>query len=200
MSESDRARWNTRYREGSYATRPHPSPLVAEWTERLAQEYPGGRALDFACGRGRNAFFLAEHGFKVDAIDISDVAIEIASKAPGGEEIEWIQGDLDAYRLDVDAYDVIVVSRFLNRERVPDLCDALRVGGTIAYEQHLTVDTSAPLPSGIGGPKSTRFRLRSNELLRLFQPLRVRYYEEGQFTDPDGTPMLLGRLVATRFR
>ena len=39
-----------------------------------------GRALDIAAGRGRNSLFLAELGFEVDAVDVSDVAVETVAR------------------------------------------------------------------------------------------------------------------------
>ncbi len=72
MSEADRDKWDTRYRQGSYQARTHPTELLAEWLPQL----PRGRALDVACGAGRNALYLAEAGYEVEAIDISRVALE----------------------------------------------------------------------------------------------------------------------------
>ncbi|HWM27888.1 MAG TPA: hypothetical protein VNQ14_05490, partial [Woeseiaceae bacterium] len=67
MSETDRLKWDERYRCGSYGGREHPTALLAEWDPRL----PHGRVLDVACGAGRNSLFLAATGRQVDAIDIS---------------------------------------------------------------------------------------------------------------------------------
>jgi SAM-dependent methyltransferase len=69
-------RWEERYRtherpEEDFATA--PTPLVAETASRLAPD----RALDLACGTGRNAIWLAQNGWKVTAVDSSPTAIEI---------------------------------------------------------------------------------------------------------------------------
>jgi len=61
MSDADRERWNARYAAGEYAARTHPSPLLAAWIDRL----PRGRALDVACGLGRNAIHLAAQRLNV---------------------------------------------------------------------------------------------------------------------------------------
>ena len=50
MSRADRKKWNERYRAGAFAERTHPSALLEDWIDRL----PLGRALDLACGAGRN--------------------------------------------------------------------------------------------------------------------------------------------------
>lgn len=201
MSDADRARWNERYRAGSHAERGHPCPLLTIWRDALAAEHPGGRALDVACGRGRNALFLAEAGFTVDALDVSDVAIGDARRrgAQLGLTVDWQVADLDHAALEAQAYDVVVVARYLNRARIPDLIDALRPGGTVVYEQHVELDPVVDPGTPVGGPRTRGFRLRANELLRLFLGLCVRHYEEGVFRDPDGTRMALARLVATRW-
>ena len=106
----------------------HPSPLLAAWTDRL----PRGRALDVACGLGRNAIHLAANGYAVDAMDISGVALAKAREraSAAGVEVNWIEADLEQPDIARGAYDVIVVARFLDRPLIPRLIDALRPGGT----------------------------------------------------------------------
>ena len=198
MSLEDRERWDSRYAAGSYAERAHPCPLLGEWGERLAAEHGNGPALDLACGRGRNALHLARLGFEVDAIDISPVGIEHARAASQQQQLEvnWTVADLEDHALPHAHYRLIVVSRY----RVPQfsaLTDALVPGGTLLYEQHTALPEPPALP--VGGPRSTRFRLAPNELIRaLVPPLWLRHYEEGVFPDPDGAAMALARMVANK--
>ena len=72
-----------------YAERTHASALLEQWLARL----PRGRALDVACGAGRNALRLAAAGFTVDALDISAAALERAATAAvdAGLTIHWIR-------------------------------------------------------------------------------------------------------------
>src|SRR5260370_9024470 len=68
--------WDERYRSGERAAEDldaAPAPLLVETAKKLAP----GKALDLACGTGRNALWLAEYGWSVTAIDGSPVAIEI---------------------------------------------------------------------------------------------------------------------------
>ena len=190
MSEADRERWNAKYAAGKYAERMHPSALLATWTDRL----PRGLALDVACGLGRNAIHLAANGYTVDAMDISGVALAAAREraCARGVEINWIETDLERPDVARDAYDVIVVARFLDRPLIPRLIDALRLGGHVVYDHHYLT------PADVGGPKSHRFRARPNELLERFRALRVLFYEEGIVADPDGSRMALARLVACK--
>ncbi|MGB0750394.1 MAG: class I SAM-dependent methyltransferase [Gammaproteobacteria bacterium] len=76
MSQSDAERWNSRYADGAYESRVHASQIVERWADCS----PRGRALDVACGRGRNAVYLASKGFEVDAVDVSSVALEHAAR------------------------------------------------------------------------------------------------------------------------
>ena len=190
MSDADRDRWNARYAAGEYAARAYPSPLLAAWLGRL----PRGRALDVACGLGRNAIHLAANGYTVDAMDISAVALATARERAeaAGVAVHWIEADLDRPDITRDAYDVIVVARFLDRPLIPRLVDALRPGGHIVYDHHYIT------PIDVGGPSSRRFRARPNELLERFRALRVLSFEEGIVDDPDGSRMALARLVACK--
>jgi tellurite methyltransferase len=72
MTEADRERWNQRYRDGAYDFRPADWLLAhSSWLKPATE---GVRALDLACGAGRNSLHLASLGYAVDAWDISDVA------------------------------------------------------------------------------------------------------------------------------
>ncbi len=85
MSEADRAKWDARYAAGAFSSRPHPS----EFLRANLALCPAGRALDIACGAGRNALFLARQGWSVDAIDISQAGLDRARSAASGLDIVW---------------------------------------------------------------------------------------------------------------
>jgi tellurite methyltransferase len=76
MPESDRERWNARYREE--AAIPPPSPFLVGLDALLPRT---GRALDVAGGPGRHALWLARRGLDVTLADVSDVALEVAGRA-----------------------------------------------------------------------------------------------------------------------
>ncbi len=190
MSDADRDKWERRYAEGSYTPRTHPTPLLEEWLARL----PRGRALDMACGAGRNALHLAAAGYQVDAMDISTVALArgAARAAELGVEVNWINVDLDNAELSPDSYDLVVVARYVNRALTNALMASLREGGHLVYEQHFLTERE------VDGPRSQSFRLRPNELLEMFRDLRVLYYREGLMADRDGRTMALAQLVACK--
>ncbi len=194
MSHADRLKWDERYRAGSYAARPHPTQLLAD---RLA-ELPRGRALDIACGAGRNALFLAEAGYEVDAVDVSPIGLErgARSAAEHGLAINWIEADLEttpaATVLADSDYDLIVMVRYVNMPLIAAIAERLRDGACLVCEQHLKTSRD------VVGPKNPAYRLAPNELLAAAGNLRVLFYREGIVEDPDGRPAALAQLIACR--
>ena len=73
--ESDRVKWNQRFGSKDYYLGDRPSPFLVREIEQIKRLAPGTTALDIACGEGRNSIFLARQGFRVTALDISDVGI-----------------------------------------------------------------------------------------------------------------------------
>jgi len=164
--------------------------LLRAWIDRL----PRGRALDLACGTGRNALFLAEHGYQVDALDVAAAALAQGRRhaRDKGVAINWVQADLDSYPLPASTYDVIVVCHYLiNRAQAPSLARALRRGGMLLYEHHLLA------PEAVDGPPREKYRFKPQELRHLFPQLRTLHYEEGLF-EAEGQRHALARLVAVR--
>ena len=175
MSEEERADWDRRYRDGSYQPRQSPFSLLEQMIDRL----PRGRALDIACGGGRNALFLAAHGYEVEAVDGSPEALRLAEERARtqGLAVRWTEADLDDYAPPQTGYAVIVNCFYLNRPLLTRLADALADDGYIFVEQHLRT----PLPV----PGNREWRLEPNELLRTFSDLRIVRYEEAVGKDPD---------------
>lgn len=183
---SDRVKWNTKYRHKEYPT--DPSAIVKEFCA-LA---PGTAALDIAAGSGRNALFLAEQGFTVDAVDISEEGLALlAGRHPA---IRPICADLDTFDIRAERYDLIVDVLFLNRRLFPQICDGLRPGGLLIFETLLE-----PLRRTGGSEPFRDYFLRENELLHGFLSLRILHYHEERGDGRDPARRLAG-LVAVRGR
>lgn len=98
--------WDARYseRDGAmWSGRPN-GRLVAE-----AEPLAPGRALDVGCGEGADAIWLARRGWKVTAIDVSEVALSRAREAArqAGVEIEWFCGDALATAFGAGSFDFV---------------------------------------------------------------------------------------------
>jgi tellurite methyltransferase len=193
VSAAERDKWDARYRDGAYESRTHPTALLAEWLPRI----PRGRALDVACGAGRNALYLAANGFSVAALDISRVGLDRGRSAAAerGLDVEWLCADLDgdlATALPAGPFDLVVWVRYVHRTLMPHLIARLAAGGTLVCEQHLK--TGQP----VVGPTSAEFRLEPGELHRSAQTLHIQHEYEGLAVDPDGRSVALTQLIGTK--
>jgi 2-polyprenyl-3-methyl-5-hydroxy-6-metoxy-1,4-benzoquinol methylase len=142
---------------------------------------PSGRALDVACGRGRNAVWLAQQGFATTAIDRdpSAVAALEARAQRDGLPLTARAVDLEtgAVQLGEALYDVVVVVHYLHRALFPALRAALAPGGVLVYETFTVAQASR------GRPTNPAFLLEPGELPRLVAPLVVVAAREGDFDD-----------------
>jgi len=105
----DRSDWNARYAATDLLWSAEPNRFVAAELEGRA---PQGRALDLACGEGRNSIWLAEQGWTVTAVDFSDVAIERAREFAEGRsvDVEWLRADLASYEPPAEAFQLVLIA------------------------------------------------------------------------------------------
>lgn len=166
----DRARWNTRYAARDEPVRGEPNALLRKYIGML----PRGHALELAMGEGVNAVFLAEHGYSITGIDVSDVAIERACRLARhvGVALEARREDLCSIRLPVNSYELVVCFYYLQRDLLPQIVTTLRPGGMVVYE------TFAAEQSLSAQPINPAYLLAPNELLEVFRELRVRVYRD----------------------
>jgi len=191
MSEDEKNNWEKKYSGDGYEPNRNPSALLTEWLD----DRPPGRALDLACGTGRNALYLAEKGYDVSAIDTSPQAIELAEQAAREEglKINWIVADLDDYAIQ-EQYDLIIISFFyVNKNMVPSIINALKKGGILLYENNMLSPSAAEDKA-----RKHRFHLKPGELQQIFKGLKVIRYEERQVDREGGRPFYLASLVAQK--
>jgi tellurite methyltransferase len=187
MSNQDRTRWNQRYAEDSYHKN-NPVTLLEDWLPKL----PAGRALDVACGAGRNALYLAQAGYQVDAIDISAEGLNQALQKAEHQRlsINWIEHDLDqAFQFDTD-YDLIIVMWYVNLALITRLCGCLAAGGYLLCEEHLITDQE------VIGPSSLNFRVVPGDLREAVSGLDILFYEESIEKNDEGDQVASARVVA----
>ncbi|WP_418286103.1 class I SAM-dependent methyltransferase [Halorubrum sp. DTA46] len=185
--------WDARFAAGEYPRAPEPSAVLRAYEP----EIPGGRAMDVAAGTGRNAVFLAERGYAVDALDASAeglaVVRERAASAGLSGGIETIQGDVSTYAFPTAEYELIAMSYFHTLDRFADLVEALVPGGYLFVEGHLRSTDATP-----SGPSDDRYRFAANELLRAALGLTVVYYDETTQERPTDRRRASVRLLARR--
>ncbi len=186
--ETDRERWNSRYASEPYYLGREPSGFLMREIERAKLLAPGRNALDVACGEGRNAIFLAKHGFEVTGIDISDEGLKkagaIASKS--GFQIRVERLDLDRKRIK-GKFALILNINFLMRRIIPDEVDALLPGGILLFETLLEQKSDASR----GNPD---YYLQEGELERIFNDF------EGEILSFEEQPELEAPVARLVFR
>ena len=130
-----------------------------------------------ATGEGRNAVFLAQNGFEVDAVDISEKGLRKARKLARekGVKVNALLVDLDHYQIERERYDLIANFYFLKRRLIPKIREGLKKGGKVIFETYLLEHRKL----ATGGPKQAKYFLKPNELLRLFKDFRILFYREG---------------------
>ncbi|MEM7564864.1 MAG: methyltransferase domain-containing protein [Pseudomonadota bacterium] len=189
MSETDRKKWDQRYAEDSYR-KGNPVALLKEWLPQPAT----GRALDVACGAGRNSVLLAQCGYQVDAIDISTEGLAKAEQtaASHGLQINWIEHDFDEpYEFETQ-YDLIVVLWYVNLPLIRTLCDWLRPGGYLICEEHLDTEQT------VDGPANSSFRVAPGALRSSVVGVDILLDEETVELQSDGKNIASARLVVRK--
>jgi len=185
--------WDERFASGSYPRAPEPSTVLRSYEPSI----PDGRALDVAAGTGRNAVFLADRGYAVDALDASAEGLAIVGERAAergiGDRVEVIQGDVSTYGFPTAAYDLIAMSYFHTLDRFAGLTEALMPGGYLFVEGHLRSAEATP-----SGPTDDRHRFAANELLRAALGLTVVYYDETTQERSGDRRRATARLLARR--
>ena len=171
-----------------------PSAFVARWIRDLAPPAPGAHAaLDVAMGRGRHAALLARAGFRTFGVDVRYEVVRdaVASLASRGCAVRGWCADLIVTPLPRRRFDLIVVTRYLERRLFPSLIEALAPGGVVLYETF----TEAQRAHG-RGPTSPDHLLAPGELPSWFQGLETLFYEE--VDEPEAVARLAARTSSSR--
>jgi tellurite methyltransferase len=162
--------WDERYRaEGTRHSA--PTSLLVETVQKLKP----GRALDLACGTGRNAVWLAEHGWQVTAVDGSAAAIEaVRRQAPG---VDARVADLEKHEFAIaeSSWDLIAVCYYLQRDLFEPVKRGLKPGGVALVIVHMVEP----------GHEESRFSVQPGELAKYFDGWEILHYYEGKPHDPE---------------
>jgi SAM-dependent methyltransferase len=170
------ADWDARYSRGEHIIS-EPLPLLV----RMAEGLRPGRALELACGPGRHALFLAERGWQVTAVDASRVAIELLEKSARERDlhVEARVADLERgeFTIEPEAYDLVGVFYYLQRDLFPQIRDGVREGALVVAAIHM-VDESPE-----AHPMNEDYLLQPGELRAQFGGWQILHDYEGPSTE-----------------
>ena len=141
-----------------------PAPLLVETAAKLK----AGRALDLACGTGRNAAWLAERGWQVTAVDRSPVTI------PG---VDTRVADLEKHEFAIGeaSWDLILVCYYLQRDLFEPVKQGVKHGGIVLAIVHLFEP----------GHEQSRFSVQPGELAGYFEGWEILHFREGPPGEPE---------------
>ncbi|HEY8302538.1 MAG TPA: methyltransferase domain-containing protein [Jatrophihabitans sp.] len=169
----DATAWDERYRAHGLVWGGPPN----RWVVEELDDAPPGRALDLACGEGRNALWLAAHGWQVTAVDFSAVAIGKARELDTNRLVEWVEADATGFApaqpVDLALLSYLQLPADQRRRAVRGAAGALAPGGLLLVIAH----DSRNLADGTGGP----------------QDPRVLYSAPDVVADLEGTGVVIGR-------
>lgn len=170
---------------------PEPAAILSEVLPLL----PRGRALDLACGAGRNAIFLSVRGWNVTAIDSSSSALKLSQAAAKSQDIraainglsdtsslataplsgrlDLLEADLEKFHLPRKQFDLIICIHYLQRSIFHAIEEALLPGGVLLYETF----TRAQLQFA-QGPRNPAYLLDQGELRTAFPALTPLFFRE----------------------
>jgi SAM-dependent methyltransferase len=185
--------WNRRYAEQELVWSAGPNRfLVAE-----VADLPPGRALDLACGEGRNAIWLAERGWQVTAVDFAEVAVDKGRART--DAVDFVVADVLEYEPDEAAYDLVIVfylqlphdelDRVLRRA-----ARAVAPGGTFLLVGH----DLRNLTEGHGGPKDASVLYRAEDVPASLPGLEVVRAEPVERPVEDEGAVAIDALVRAR--
>ena len=158
----------------------HGSGAPSPWLQRWAHLLPaGGTALDLACGSGRHTRLLAAAGHPVLAVDRDAAALSGLMEVPG---VSVLVADLESGDWPLAGMHLagVVVTNYLWRPRLMDLCCLLEPSGVLIYETFMAGNEA------FGKPSNPDFLLRPGELRELAGAagLRELAFVEGYVDSP----------------
>lgn len=171
--------WNERYNTDQYIYGTGPNRFLAEHYQSISK----GDVLCLAEGEGRNAVFLASQGYKVTAVDLSEVGLEKARRLAEnrGVEVNWIHADLAEFDLGKNRWDgITAIFAHLPpaiRQRVHQgVVTALKPGGVFLLQAY----RPEQLTFGTGGPSDKSMLINRQILQEELGDLRFSVLEEAE--------------------
>ncbi len=160
----DRKDWDERYGTPDLIWTEEPNQFLV----REVGDLPPGRAVDLACGEGRNAIWLAERGWTTTGVDFSHVGLEKARQfaTRRGASVEWVEADLTEWKPEPGAYDLVLLAYVqlppaMRSQLHRKAFTAVAPGGRLLVIAH----DSTNLREGFGGPQSSEVLFAPDDVL-----------------------------------
>ena len=196
----DAAAWDERYSQSDLVWGAPPNAVVVERVTSL----PRGRALDLACGEGRNAHWLATRGWEVTGLDYSAVAVDkarrVAAEAPRSvrERLDYRVADVTDTDLGGEYDLVLMIYLHLAPEErlqvVNRAISALKPDGILMILGHDAVNLS----QGVGGPQDAEILYTPDDLVNSFDGRLAVDVAERRFRETDAGTAIDALVVAHR--
>jgi SAM-dependent methyltransferase len=174
--------WDERYAERQQWSA-EPNALVAELLAGLAP----GDALDLAAGEGRHALWLTGLGWRVTAVDFSDLGLARGRAQPGADRVTWVTADVTSWSAGPESLDLVLVAylHLPEADTTALLTRAvgwLRPGGQLLVLGHDVENVTA----GVGGPQEQAILLSVDRLAPVAALLDVDRLEQVRRRTPAG--------------
>ena len=195
MSIKDKEKWDAKYIKKAQLLKPREASINLQ---NFIKECSGNRALDIACGAGKNTIYLAQNNFHVDAIDVAKIALDTLdtyAKEKGlSNLIDTKLMDLDYFTPKPNIYDLILMANYLDRDVIEKTKNALHVDGifiveTYMYDKENEKTNSDPINL-----------LAQNELKEIFSDYNILYYDEFKNEDYEIYEMKKQIIVAKKVK
>ena len=164
-----RERWNRAFSNSKPVFNTQPNRFLVETVKGRKP----GKALDIGLGQGRNSLWLAQQGWDVTGVDISDQGIRIANEQAAnlGVRIKTVLQPAEEFDFGKDQWD-LVIGIFMHQifsDQAGCIRSGLKPGGLVVVEGYHD-DLSKTLGRQLG--------YKTNELVRAFDGLRIIHYED----------------------
>jgi len=155
--------WNERYRSREELDE-QPAALLVE----AARDLPPGRALDLACGAGRNAIWLASRGWEVVAIDGAAEAIRLVRERDARIDARVLDLETgDALPFGDESFDLVAILFYLHRPLFAEAKRLVRRGGIIVAAARM----------------SGSYAIAPGEMRAQFEGFEVLHEREGEIAE-----------------
>lgn len=184
----DSQAWDDRYRTEELIWRAEPNTFLVQ---EAGKRRPG-RALDLACGEGRNAVWLAAKGWQTTGVDFSAVGLAKARAVAerNGVEVTWVHADVVEWQPPAGAFDLVIVMYLqvpaeARGKALAHASSAVAPGGMLLVVGHdvtnLTEGTGGPKdPAVLYDPEAVAGQLPGLDIERAERVRRAVATEEGQ--------------------